>query len=343
MIVHSRPYIRDEEISAVQKIMKSGNINIGKYQNQFLNKLKDYLKVGNVGVTESGASAISSSFEILNIQANNEVLLPAYLCDSVLTEIKKKGAKAVFYDLNSNWTANIESIKNLISDSTKVIVLVHTFGIESNINAVMKLGVPVIEDACQSFGLEINGKKAGTIGDFGVFSFHPTKCLTSIGGGAISINNGNYSKNDKAIELIDKFPLLFSDLNAIVGLEQLNSYNEFLERRRKIAQTYNSTIDRLRKGGARINKLEKENSIFYRYVIQVEQREKLISFLEANSIMARRGVDELLTQSIESHLKQTEMLYDKTVSLPCYPVLTDDELFQVCNGIEKFYTNEIQA
>lgn len=328
LIPHSKPYLRDEESKALSDVIKSFNIEDSNWTTKFGNLIKNYLGLKNLTFTSSGSHALSAILEILEIKEGDEVILPTYVCESILIELLNKKAVPVFCEIDG-WVSNEKLISEKISSKTKAIIIVHLFGIECSFEKLKKYKIPIIEDCCQSFGLKINHKFSGAIGDFSFFSFHPTKCLTTGEGGAFSINNEKFENN---YSFNNRFIFKMSNLNSSLGYYQLLDYDSFLKKREKIAQSY---LRILFKHNIKYNY---KNSIWFRFPLIVSDDKFFIEFFKQRGITIRKGVDNLLHKKFnyDERLILSEHIFNHTVSIPIYPALSHEENNLICSTLDEY-------
>jgi perosamine synthetase len=172
---------------------KWGQIVAGEYEARVRRVLRKLFSVSHAYTFDSGRSALEIALRSLNIKEGDEVILQAYTCVVVTNAIQWTGAKPVYVDVREDFTMNVEELQKNITSRTKAIIVQHTFGIPSDIDAICVFakakGIPVIEDCAHVLGGEYQGKKLGTIGDIGMFSFGTDKVISSARGGALITTN----------------------------------------------------------------------------------------------------------------------------------------------------------
>lgn len=315
MITHSKSTITEQDINAVNDTLVSGMIAPGEMVKEFESSIAEYIGTKYCKLTTSGTSALDWILRIMKISTNDEIIIPNYVCHNVLDAITHSGATPVLCDIGNSWTMTPETVKPLISKKTKAIIIVHIFGIPIDMEIFSELGIPLIEDCCQSFGATTDGRVLGSFGDMSFFSFHATKCLTTGNGGAIVSNKFQIPE-----EIIDFTGL--SDLQAALGLSQLKNYDYMLDRRRYIAEKYLSTLQGR-------YPVAPSNSIFFRFPIKVKKEfDSLKRQFEDHNIRIRKGVDALLHSSISKPDKLYPNAIDSfrhTISIPIYPGLSEQD------------------
>ena len=303
------------------------NAACGEVTERFRQELESFFDIEECLVTPSGTSALLDILHRMNIGKGDEVIVPSYVCKNVAGAVLFTGAKPVFCDLAPcSWNMSAETVRPHIHANTKAIIAVHMFGIPCGIEAICGLGIPVIEDCSHAFGARINGKPVGSFGEYGFFSFQGTKCLSSGEGGAIIS-----AKHHLQMGILN----FMSDLQSALGLVQLKNYPSFLQRRRQIADFYLRKLPKIMT--ERLKKYS-EDSIFFRFPITVSKKgfSQISEFFAARGIAVRRGVDSLCHREAglpDGEFSNTVETFEKTVSLPIYPAMTDEEMKKVTETV----------
>jgi len=190
----ARPLIGDEEIKAVIRVLKSGMLAQGKEVEMFEKEFAEYIGVDYAVAVCNGTVALDLALKCLEIRPGDEVITTPFTFIASANCILFQGARPVFADINER-TFNIDpdSILEKITDRTKAIIPVHLYGHPAEMSAIMEIAedhkLYVIEDCAQAHGAEYRGKKVGSIGTAGCFSFYPTKNMTTGEGGMITTND----------------------------------------------------------------------------------------------------------------------------------------------------------
>jgi perosamine synthetase len=186
----------DEEVSTVVKVMTEADpMTKGKYLKAFEQDFARYNGSPHAFGVTSCTNALDLAAILSEIGAGDEVIVPAHTFCASAIPFGKTGAKLVWGDIDPDTRViSAESIRKNITDKTKVIVVVHLYGLMADMDPIMALakehGCLVVEDCAQAIGAEYKGRKAGSIGDFGTFSFHCQKNLTTVGeGGVLTVNS----------------------------------------------------------------------------------------------------------------------------------------------------------
>ncbi|MGE8513935.1 MAG: DegT/DnrJ/EryC1/StrS family aminotransferase, partial [Chryseobacterium culicis] len=188
------PDINETDINRVVDVLKSGMLVQGENVGLLENFFSDYLGAEYASALSNGTSTLHLALITLGIGAGDEVIIPAFSYVATANVVELVGAKCIFVDIDENtFNMDVNKIKEAITPNTKAIIPVHEFGLACDIENVMNIArehnLYVIEDAACALGATQNNKKVGTFGDFGSFSLHPRKSITSGEGGILTTNN----------------------------------------------------------------------------------------------------------------------------------------------------------
>lgn len=311
-----------------------------------------------IGVS-SGTDALMVSLQALGVGPGDEVITSAFTFVASGSSISALGAKPVFVDIDpETFNLNPKEVLNKITKKTKVVIPVHLFGLSADMNPLLEIaretGVAIVEDACQSAGAEYQQQKVGTFGTTGCFSFFPTKNLGGFGdGGMVITDNEALAEQIRMIRVHGSKERYRSDiigrnlrldaLQAIVLDVKLKYLDQWNNRRREIAHFYNEKLKPL----PVTLPLEHPgyHSVYNQYTIRVEERDKLIPYLED------KGIGYSVYYPIPLHLQpcyaflgyakgdfpESEKAAETVLSLPIFPELTQKQLNEVVQALEGFY------
>ncbi len=342
-ISHSRPWIEQSDILAVNEILKSGMIAKGVHVQAFEKAVANYLGSNRTIACASGTAALSLALKVLGIGEGDEVVLPTYVCCSVLSAVKASGAEPSLCDVDDSGVITVQTVRAVLTPKTRAIIAVHMFGHPCDIDSISNLGFPIIEDACQAFGLKVYGRSAGTMGDLGILSFHATKCMTTGEGGMLVVNNPRLL--DLAKNLAHPVnqnnvtgTFIMSDLQAGLGLAQIKRYETFLIRRQELLAIYHETTCKLLTASPGYIGIPQ---FLFRYTLRTSQAfENAQASLLANGVHARRGVDELLHRRMgldDRNYPCATRLFNQLVSIPFYPSITNLEYAKVVKALKEVF------
>ena len=190
----------EEEIGIVAQAMKDAEpYTQGKYLKQFEADFCKYIGSPYAFAVSNATAALEMAAQLCQFEPGDEVIIPSHTFTSTAYPFAKKGAKIVWADIDLEARViTAETIKKKLTSHTKAIVVVHLYGYMADMSPIMELakknGIVVIEDAAQSMGTDIAGQKSGTFGDFGVFSLHSHKNITTLGeGGLLTVRDDRYA------------------------------------------------------------------------------------------------------------------------------------------------------
>ena len=303
----------------------------GPVTSRFARALNDYVGLPEGVVTSSGTAAITLVLRALRLDAGGDVIVPTYVCRSVGDAVGEAGLKVRLCDVGADWNVTAESVASVLGKRTVAIIVPHVFGITQDVSAFEQFGVPVVVDACQSFGT-LNGQVIGTSGTASVFSFNAIKCLTTGEGGYVTSSDPQLLErmHELANGHQSAFRRFFSpmtDMQAALGLRQLAAYDDFLARRRFLADRY---FTALMDTGVTLPSRVRDRSMFFRFPVLTDRVrfEDTQAEFARRGVAVRRGVDALLHRTVgqpSDGFPIAERLFRDTVSIPIYPALTDDE------------------
>jgi len=351
--------LREEILEAVDGVFSGGTLVFGPKVEEFEQKFSTYCdsKFG-IGVGNC-TDALCIALKSLGIGKGDEVITVSNTAVPTVTAIVSVGATPVFVDIDKYSLMDTTKIKEVITDNTKVILPVHLFGQVCDMDVINDIAerynLKVIEDCAQSHGATYKGKKAGSLGDVGCFSFYPTKIFGAYGdGGFITTNDeelydkmnrmrffgmerkkmssGHWNGKYYALEYgPDTSNSRLDEVHAAILLTKLNYIDEWIDRRREIAKRYDEELSDTSL------QLPKEASwnrhAYYIYVVSHPDRDKIMKELVENDIHLNISYPWPVHTMIgyeylgwkDGDLSITEKNANEIFSLPMYPTLTDEE------------------
>ncbi len=334
MIPHSKPSITEDDIRAVAAIVESGMLAPGDKVCGLETALGKAVGRAHVAAVSSGTAALYCALAALGVTEGDEVIIPAYVCSSLLYAVRMTGAKAVIADSGHDiFHMDTDTVKACLSSRTKAIVFPHMFGTANDLSGIVALGVPVIEDCALSLGSSLNGKKSGALGTFAaVCSFFATKVIASGEGGAVLSDDAAFidmvrDMSDYADKIDDRMRFNFglSDLHAALAFSQLERLDSMIVRRRELARCYTQALA----GTSLALPMEKngETHIFYRYVVRHENISEVRAEMRDRGVAVERPVFTTLNSypGMGNDCPRAEEAWRTALSIPLYPALTDSE------------------
>lgn len=345
--------IREEIDTAVMRVLNSGWYILGNEVEAFEREFASYCRVRYAVGCASGTEAIALALMSLGIKGGDEVITVSNTAVPTVSAISMVGAIPVFIDIDNSYLIDTNKIEKAITKRTKVIIPVHLYGqmadMDEMTDIAKRYNIKIIEDACQAHGAAYKGRKAGSIGTLGCFSFYPTKNLGCFGdGGAITTNNKvlynrlimlrNYGKQKGYFHKIKGINSRLDEIQAGVLRVKLRYLDQWNKMRREVADIYNRLLKDIC-----ITPIEKDGyyHVFHLYVIRTRYREGLQSYLKEN------GIDTLIHYPIPVHLQEAyrylqynsgdfpmaEQLSKEILSLPIHPYLSSDNMEYICSKI----------
>jgi len=352
--------IENKLLDSMRKIIKKSNFILGNEVHKFERMFADYIGCREgIGVS-SGLDALILALRALNIQKDCEVILPVNTFIATAFAVNAVGAKPVFVDCDKE-TLNIDpsQIKSKISKKTKAIIAVHLTGCPCDMDRIMNIakshGLFIIEDAAQAHGAEYKGKKCGSIGHIGCFSFYPSKNLGAFGdGGMVTTNDPevaekirclrNYGQKEKNQHIYIGFNNRLDTIQSAILSIKLRYLDKWNNLRIKNANLYNKLLKNIE--GIKTPITPKNcKHVYHLYVIFSERRDELRRFL------TEKGIETGIHYPKPIHLQQcyanlgykrgdfpvAEDLATKILSLPMYPELKERQIKYIVKSIKEFY------
>lgn len=259
-------YLDAPNVGTLEKKYLNAAINkgfvstFGPYVLKFEQKFARYLGTGQVVSTQSGTAALHIVLYELEIGQGDEVIVPALTFIATVNPVKYVGAKPVFVDVDlDTWNISSKEVEKKITKKTKAIIPVHFYGNPCNMDEINKIAkrhnLFVIEDATESLGAKYRGRFTGTFGDLGCFSFNGNKIITTGGGGMITGNDEKRLKHLKFLvnQARDEsngcyhpevgFNYRMTNIEASLGLAQMQRLNEFVDKKRRFHQIYKEELN----------------------------------------------------------------------------------------------------
>jgi len=340
MISHSRPTLDQDDYRHVMNVMKSGMLVQGEQVVRFEENLSSFIGVKNGVAVSSGTAAIHLSLIALGIGREDEVIILSYVCPALLNAVMYVNAVPVIADIDrSTFNIDADDLKKRITKKTKAIIVPHMFGLAAEIDRIISFGIPVIEDCAQSIGALSQDHYTGTFGVCSIFSFYATKMLATGEGGMVLSDDDGLSKIIRELRDYDKKDLYsvrynykMTDIQAALGISQLKKVSSFIERRRKIADLYAGA---LQKKTFPIPEVPGERKhIYYRYVLLLDNASGFIKEMKKKGIECKRPVFKPLHRYLGlSGYPVTEEIWNKAVSIPIYPSLSDEEVRRITEAL----------
>ena len=354
--------IKNEMDEAVLKVLGSGGYILGKEVKELEDEIASYCGTKYAVGVASGTDALVLSVIAAGIGPGDEVITTPFTFIATIEAVIRAGAKPVFADIEEKtYDINPEELKKKITEKTKAIIPVHLYGHPCNMTVIMKLAkdrnLTVLEDCAQSFGAEWQGRKTGSFGDFGCFSFFPAKNLGCYGdGGMVVTDNEVYAKKIDLLRghgfLVDYayrlhgFNSRLDTLQAAVVKVKMKYIDGWIQSRIKNAETYAHFLTGLSEVETPFIDPRAKHAMNY-YTLRIpggmEKRNALRKFL------AEKGVATNVYYPLSLHLQEisrdlgyregdfpvAEKLQGEVMSLPMYPEMKADDIEFICGAIRE--------
>jgi len=371
MIPVQRPYLGNKELEGVAEVFKTRWLGLGKVTFEFENRLREFLGVKHVIAVNTGTSALHIALDALNVQDGDEVIVPSLTFIASVQAIIATGARPVFCDVRpETLNMDVDDVSRRLTDRTKVIMPVHYGGFACDMDRLLSLKsmkkIWIVEDAAHAFGSSYKNQKIGKLGDLTCFSFDPIKNITCGEGGAVVTDNDEIAacitakrilgiKNDTWTRMAHKrnwhyqvvmpgFRYHLSNINAAIGLRQLELLEKFKARKQIIVRSYDEAFKNI-KGLSLIEHKNLEETFPFFYVVRVldQRRNLLMEYLQKKDICT--GVHYIpnhtqpLFADYSEPLRVTEEIYEEILTLPLYFEMTDHEIELVIDGVHSFFND----
>ena len=347
-----------EAQSLYDYIMNGGWCTEYKKTNYFENMLSEFIGVRHCIAVNNGTVALAVSLMALGLSKGDEVIVPNLTMIATANAVLLAGGKPVLVDIEPETLClDLNKALEAITEKTKAIIYVSLNGRSGNLYKVRTLcekqGLYLIEDAAQSLGSNYKGKRLGSFGHLGCFSFSPHKIVSTGQGGAIVTNYSILAKRIRRLKDfgrikggIDIHPRLgfnfkFTDIQAVVGIEQIKRLPERIRRKKEIFELYYHELNKIR--GIRFIPTDLSNVNPWFVDIYLKNPNQLASFLMENNIATRRVYPPISKQKVYNLKKKfpvSEKFSRQGIWLPSSIILKNEEITYICRKIRQFLTQE---
>jgi len=345
MIAHSKVVFEEEGVRRGVDVLHSGQVVQGSIVKSLEQETAAFIGVRYGVAVSSGTAALHLSLLSLGVGEGSEVVLPSYVCAAPLNAIHYVRATPVVVDIDpATYNIAAEAVKNAVTNKTRAIIVPHMFGLPADIESIVSLGIPVIEDCAHSIGARFKGRYIGSFGQVSVLSFYATKMLGAGEGGMVLTDDHALAETlrdlrdyDEKETYVVRYNYKITDFQAAVIQSQLRNLPQFIERRREIAAIYNRELGRLGVSTPVVPKGREH--IYYRYIVNIQDPEEFLSEIRKSGIECRRPVFKPLHRYLGlSDYPSTEKVWERAVSIPIYPLLNNEEIDLIVDGISKYFS-----
>jgi dTDP-4-amino-4,6-dideoxygalactose transaminase len=357
----------DEECQAIREVLSTGWLGMGQKVSEFEQSFAQHGNLKNFLMVDSGSNALYLAVKLLSLPPESEVILPSFTWVACAHAVLMAGCKPRFCDVEID-TGNVSraTIEPCLTQKTAAIMVVHHAGYPVDLDPIIDLGFPVIEDAAHASDAWYKERLCGSIGTIGIYSFNSVKNISTGGGGGITIRSrelyerahalrysgigqSGYEKSKSAhfpwwnYEMREPFiKMIPSDLHAAVAIEQLKKIDRLQSRREAIWRVYQEKFHTL-------SWLKLPPSVrpecrhgYFSFVIRTTKynRDSLAQYLLERGIYTTVRYPPLhhfpMYQEEETVLPNTEILFAESLCLPLHPALSDDEVTYIVDQVVQY-------
>ncbi|MBL4659875.1 MAG: DegT/DnrJ/EryC1/StrS family aminotransferase [Alcanivoracaceae bacterium] len=357
----AKPEINNDDIEAVTKVLKSPYLSRGPMVMAFEKQFAKEIRVKYACALSSGTAGLIIALQALGVKTGDEVITVSFTVPATVNSIVAIGAIPIMVDIDLMTLGMCpNALKQAISKKTKAIIVVHAFGKAAQIDKLITIArennITVIEDACEAIGNDYKGKPLGSLADIGVFAFYPNKQITTGEGGMLVTNDevlhhqfellrnhGRSMNGDLFDQISFGWNFRMSDINAALGLSQLNRIKQIVTRRQEIAADYHAILSQKNNISCPAFSVKEHNSAWFVYVIRLlnGDRDKLLFELQHLKIQCGRYFAPVHMQPYYRdkypglQLKNTELIANQCLALPFYPQLNKKDIVYICDKLVK--------
>jgi len=363
----NEPAISVEGKNNVKEALRTGWISSsGEYIKEFEEKFAKYIGVGYAMSTNSGTASLHLATATLGIKDGDEVIVPAFTMGATWLSIIYTGAKPVFVDCERDtYNINPSLIEEKITKKTKAIMVVHIYGHPAEMDAILQIAKKhklfVIEDAAEAHGAEYKGRKCGSFGDFGCFSFYANKIITTGEGGMAVTNNKAFAQRARKLKsyyfsdekrfIHEKigFNYQMTNMQAGLGLGQLKHIRNYIKKKRHMASLYKKYLSDI--PGLDLPKTKSAcKNVFWMYAVCIREKEFGLKRGQLRDELSLQGVETrdffyppTDQPFLKNYLKADDFFPNahfisrNGLYLPSSLTITDKQILRIANTISNIY------
>jgi aminotransferase len=359
--------VGEEEIEAVAAVMRSQWMGFGKKVDEFEEAYKLKFNISNFALVDSGSNALYMAVKLLNLPSGSKVIVPSFTWVSCAQAVLLAGCVPVFCDVDIvSMNVTKATIESVLDVDVKAIMVVHYAGLPVEMDEILKIGLPVIEDAAHAVNSLYHGIACGIIGDIGIYSYDAVKNLTVGEGGGIAskdkalidrakrlrycgigksgFDSAGQDESKKWWEYNISEPfikMLPTNIAAAIGIEQLKKIDSLQAHREVIWNFYCENLCDLSNIRLPMNAPEYSRHSYFTYCIRAPRRDELAKYLLSQGIYTTLRYHPLhlnpLYNQLSHRLPNSEQLNVDALSLPLHPRLSLEEANRVVASIRNFY------
>lgn len=360
----ARPDITEREIEAVTAVLRTPNLSLGPKLGEFERLMADYCGTTQAVACSSGTAALHMLIRAMGIGSGDEVITTPFSFVASANCALYEGGRPVFVDIDADtWNIDPSRIEAAVTPRTKALIPVDVFGQIADMDPIRAVaqrhGLPVIEDSCEALGGRYKGRRAGSLGDAGVFGFYPNKQMTTGEGGMIVTDDGELAAQLRSIRNQGRgaagrwlsherlgYNFRLSDINCALGIVQLERIEALLAARKRVADWYRARLTDESRIIMQQLSPEVEMSWFV-FVIRLtddysrDDRDRLLESLRAQQIACSDYFAPIHLQPFyreqfrygEGDFPVCEALAARTIALPFFGQMTEAQIDRVCTAL----------
>ena len=354
--------VGDEEIKEVSGSIHNQWMGMGPKTKEFEKRMAEKLSVDRFILVDSGSNGLYLGLKLMNLPVGSEVIVPSLTWVSCAQAVLLVGCKPVFADVDiESQNVTADTIKEQITENTSAVMVVHYGGLPVDLDPILDLGYPVIEDACHAVDSTYHGKACGTIGDVGVYSFDAVKNLAIGEGGGVVSSHPDYMERASLLRycgigksgfeasthgkerwweynIVEPFiKMCPSDIAAGIGLAQLDRLPSNQNRRREIWEIYQKEFRDLPSVSIPKDAEEGDRHSYFTYFIRIPNRDKVAKYLFDKGIYTTLRYHPLHMNALYQNkqvLKNCEELNETGLNIPLHPGLSMNDVDFIVDEIK---------
>ena len=340
----------ERELAAVAEVLESGMLTMGPKVGEFEAQLAAACQVEHALAVSSGTAALHLAVLALGLEPGDEVLVPAYTFPATANVVALAGVKPVLVDVDPE-TMNLDIDRIEVGPRTKAVLAVHLFGRPARVEELPE-GLLVLEDAAGALGARRKGRPCGGLGLLGCLSFHPRKVVTTGEGGAVTTNDETIAASVAAMRNHGWRSLVppdmpepglnyrLSDILCAVGIPQMQRLDELLAERTRVADGYTERLGDLPVLLPHAD--EGDVHGWQAYVLQVDDRDRVLAALRAQGIEAQIGTYALPLLGAyrdQGAFPGAARVFERALALPFHTKLSDADLDRVASALDELVSH----
>ncbi len=344
------PDVGEPELAEVAQVLESGMLTMGPKVGEFEAEIARICEVEHAVAVTSGTAALHLAVIALELEPGDEIVVPAYTFPATANVVALCGLTPVLADVDPE-TMNLDPAKVVVGPRTKAILGVHLFGRPLRLHD-LPAEVPLLEDAAGALGARYRGRACGGLGVAGCLSFHPRKIVTTGEGGAVTTDDERFAASVRQMRNhgwrtlvppdmpVPGLNYRLSDILCAVGIPQARRLDELLAERTRVADGYTERLTHLPVQLPVAD--EGDVHGWQAYVIQVDDRDRVLAALRAQGIEAQIGTYSL--PLLGAYRDQGEFsgacrVFERALALPFHTRLSDSDLDRVAAALDKLVSS----